>query len=247
MNVPTPHVITQVLHSADHVAVGRSEGHGAPGPHCRVGHEEESGQGEDEVDDSRRYEGVGVDFVTGLEPSSKRPEQRANSLSVLDEVRQYNEAKDGPEVARRSAVTADPAGPAPRRDNGQQRVVEDERRLVSEVGRDEEREPHQDPAGRVQRSGERDRDDGQHDQVRHPPLPEIGYGPENGRREYDEQRGDGRRRVDEPGPGEETSAPDLLFDPEREVKGEDGDREDGIREVVEDLGKSRQPRGLGAG
>jgi hypothetical protein len=31
-------------------------------------------------------------------------------------------------------------------------------------------------------------------------LPEVGYGPENGRREHDEQRGDGGSRVDEPGP-----------------------------------------------
>ena len=63
----------------------------------------------------------------------------------------------------------------------------------------------------------------------------------------DEKRGDGRRRVDEPRSGEETPAPYLFLDPQREVKGEDGDREDGVREIVEDPGESRQPRGLAAG
>ena len=247
MNVPTSRVSAQVLHGADHVAVGCSEDHRPPRPHRRVGHEEESRQREDEVDNGRRHEGVGVDFVTGLEPSSKRPEQRAHRLSVLDEVRQHNEAEDGTDIAHCGAVAAYPAGPAPRRDDGQQRVVEHKGRLVGEVGRHEEREPHHDPAGHVQRGGEHDRDDGEQDQVRYPPLPQVGYSPEHGRREYDEQRGDGRRRVDEPGPGEETSAPYLLLDPEREVKGEDGDREDGVREVVEDPGVNGQPRGLAAG
>src|SRR3712207_7939483 len=58
-------------------------------------------------------------------------------------------------------------------DAGQERVVEDERRLVGEVSSHEEGHPNQDPASDVEERREEDRDQGQYHQVRYAALPQI--------------------------------------------------------------------------
>ncbi|MCA1718546.1 MAG: hypothetical protein LC781_17570 [Actinobacteria bacterium] len=170
-----------------------------------------------------------------LRPANGEPEE----VLLGDEEWEDDEGEDGPEVAQAGAVAAYSAGAAPGRDRGQERIVERVRRLVSKVRRHEEGYPYEHAPREAQASRQQHREHGERHEVRHPLLPQVGDSPKDRGGEDYENRGDSHGAVDQSRP-----SPEIAGKPDREEVGQDADREDRVREIVEHPRPHREPGSL---